>query len=642
MDSEPAPGEVTVMAENIGGIDHTTVDLHPGVNVLTGRNATNRTSFLQAIMAGVGSDAVSLKGDAEEGRVTMELGEETYTRTLVRTADGVSMDGAPYLEDATTADLYAFLLESNDARRAVARGENLHELIVRPIDTAELEAEISDRETERRQLDDRLTDLESTADHRVELQQRREELEEKRERLVAQLAEKEAALEAADVAAEGARQNTDELEALMDDLTSLRADLDDVRFKLESNRESLASVREERRELDAELTDRPDPDDGASLEERLETKREEKRRIDAQVTQLQSLLRFNQELVEGDSAVRELFHDGDTPGGVTEGLLPKQDARCWACGSEVSMRRFEEMLDTLRDLHREKRQERSRLTEEITELTDAVETRERHQQHREERERRLDRLADEIEEREAAIERLTAERETLIGRIQRLEAEVGALGTDDYDDVLELHREANRLEFELDRLDETIETVAADLRTVETQLEERDDLQARRAAVEEELDELRTRVDRRQAAAVESFNEHMATLLDLLEYDNIERIWIERREPADGNDRTEQPSFDLHVVRTTDSGAVYDDTVSHLSESEREVTGLVFALAGYLVHDVHETVPFVLLDSLEAIDAGRIATLVDYFADYAPYLVVALLPEDASALDETYRRVTEI
>jgi len=29
-----------------------------------------------------------------------------------------------------------------------------------------------------------------------------------------------------------------------------------------------------------------------------------------------------------------------------------------------------------------------------------------------------------------------------------------------------------------------------------------------------------------------------------------------------------------------------------LSESEREVTGLVFALAGYLVHDVHETVPF--------------------------------------------------
>jgi DNA repair exonuclease SbcCD ATPase subunit len=642
MDFEPAPGEVTVTVENVGGIDHTTVDLHPGVNVLAGRNATNRTSFLQAIMAGVGSDAVSLKGDADEGRVTLSIGEGTYTRTLVRTADGVSMGGEPYLEDATTADLYAFLLESNDARRAVARGEDLHELIVRPVDTAELRAEIHDREAERRRLDDRLDDLESAADRRVELQRRQEELEEKRERLAAQLAEKEAALDEADVTAERPRQNTVELEALMDDLTTLRADLDDVRFKLESHRESLASVRAERRDLVAELADRPAPDDGAPLEERLEAKREEKRRIDAQVTQLQSLLRFNQELVEGDSAVRELFREGDASAGVTQGLVSQQDARCWACGSEVSLSQFEEMLDTLRDLNREKRQERSRLADEIAELTDAVETRERRQAQREELERRLDRLDDEIEEREAAIERLTAERETLTGRIQRLEAEVRALGTDDYDDVLELHREANRLEFELDRVDETIETVAADRREVETQLEERDDLQTRRDAVEEELDELRTRVDRLEATAVESFNDHMAELLDLLEYDNLERIWIERREQADGSDATEQPSFDLHVVRTTDSGAVYDDTVGHLSESEREVTGLVFALAGYLVHDVHETVPFVLLDSLEAIDASRIATLVDYFADYAPYLVVALLPEDASALDETYRRVTEI
>jgi len=87
---------------------------------------------------------------------------------------------------------------------------------------------------------------------------------------------------------------------------------------------------------------------------------------------------------------------------------------------------------------------------------------------------------------------------------------------------------------------------------------------------------------------------------------------------------------------------VYEDTVSHLSESEREVTGLVFALAGYLVHDVYEAVPFMLLDSLEAIDAERIAALVEYFADYVPYLVVALLPEDAQALPAEYDRVTDI
>ena len=68
----------------------------------------------------------------------------------------------------------------------------------------------------------------------------------------------------------------------------------------------------------------------------------------------------------------------------------------------------------------------------------------------------------------------------------------------------------------------------------------------------------------------------------------------------------------------------------------------MFALAGYLVHEVYETVPFMLLDSLEAIDSERIADLVEYVADYAEFLVVALLPEDARALDDAYARVTEI
>jgi uncharacterized protein YhaN len=100
--------------------------------------------------------------------------------------------------------------------------------------------------------------------------------------------------------------------------------------------------------------------------------------------------------------------------------------------------------------------------------------------------------------------------------------------------------------------------------------------------------------------------------------------------------------FDLHIVRSSPDGAAYEDTVDHLSESEREVTGLVFALAGYLVHDVHETVPFIVLDSLEAIDSDRIARVVDYFRDHAAFVVAALLPEDAAALSEEYTYVEQI
>lgn len=66
------------------------------------------------------------------------------------------------------------------------------------------------------------------------------------------------------------------------------------------------------------------------------------------------------------------------------------------------------------------------------------------------------------------------------------------------------------------------------------------------------------------------------------------------------------------------------------------------ALAGDLVHDVHEEMPFILLNSLEAIDSERIAQLVEYLEEYASYIVVALLPEDAAALNDEYQRIAEI
>jgi len=95
-------------------------------------------------------------------------------------------------------------------------------------------------------------------------------------------------------------------------------------------------------------------------------------------------------------------------------------------------------------------------------------------------------------------------------------------------------------------------------------------------------------------------------------------------------------------VRQTDSGAIYEDAVDHLSESEREVTGLVFALSAYLAHEVYEEVPFMLIDSLETIDAKRIAKLIEYLDEISEFLIVALLSEDAEILPDRYERITKI
>ena len=49
----------------------------------------------------------------------------------------------------------------------------------------------------------------------------------------------------------------------------------------------------------------------------------------------------------------------------------------------------------------------------------------------------------------------------------------------------------------------------------------------------------------------------------------------------------------------------------------------VFALAGYLIHDLRETVSVILLDSLEVLNTDRIAALIEHFETYTDYLIVA-------------------
>ncbi|WP_458191199.1 ATP-binding protein [Haladaptatus sp. NG-WS-4] len=193
--------QVDLSVRNIGGSDETEVTLSPGVTAFTGRNAMNRMSFLQAIMTALGCDQTSLKGDAKEGRVELTIGDETYMRSLARRSGTVTMIGNLYLDDPELAGLFAFLLESNKARRAIARGDYLRDLIMRPVDTDANQAEIEQFETEKRQIDDELAELDS-------LEQQLPGLEEERTRLETEIEEK------------------------LDELSDTRSRLEDIRFKI--------------------------------------------------------------------------------------------------------------------------------------------------------------------------------------------------------------------------------------------------------------------------------------------------------------------------------------------------------------------------------------------------------------------------
>ncbi|MFB6073211.1 MAG: archaea-specific SMC-related protein [Halobacterium sp.] len=645
---EPGAGQsaARLHARNVGGIDETTVTLEPGVNVLAGRNATNRTSFLQAVMAALGSSRATLKGDADEGRVELAVGGETFERTLRRVGGSVSFGGDPLLADPEVADLFAFLLEDNEARRAVARGDDLREIVVRPVDTAELRREIERREAEKREIDEELAALDDVAARLENRRERVAELEAERDRVAEELEDARAALADAE-AGDG------ESEALAE-LKDARSDLEEVRFQLRTERESLSSLRDQREDLRDRREGLPDPDvDLAELDARIEELRGRQEELEAAVSDLQNVVRFNEDFVDDDGVHHELADaadatDGDRErrsdgGTVTDALVADddEDRVCWTCGSRVDRDRIEQTVERLRDLRDEKRARLEDVEAELESLTD------RREEVAAVRDRRAD-VTDELREVEREIERredrvadLEAEEADLESAVADLEAEVER---DGQDAAVERAKRVNELAAERDRIEADLADARETVADLEDRLSERDALEERRREVVADLRDLRDRVDRVEAAAVESFNEEMAAVLDRLDYDNLERVWVERTSTTerDGRGTVERTEFDLHVVRETDDGTAYEDTVDHLSESEREVTGLVFALAGYLAHDVHEDVPFLLLDSLEAIDADRIADLVEYVAEYTDFLVAALLEEDAAAVEHVDNRVTDV
>jgi DNA repair exonuclease SbcCD ATPase subunit len=645
MSTEQIIGEgLDLHVSNIGGIDDTEVSFAPGVTLLVGENATNRTSLLQAVMAGLGSDRASIRADAEEGHVSMTVGDQTYERTLRSRNGTVVGDGKEFLQDPTEAELFAFLLGSNEARRAVALDGDLRELIMQPIDTDAIQSEISRLEDEKREVETRLEKLEQLKEQLPQLETERQGLEREIDEHRAALRRKEEEIEAVDADFEESRAEQADLEETLEDLRRTRSELESVRYKLDTRRESLKELNQERASLVTERADLPEvsKDRLDSIETELKGLRDRRSAIERELSRLQSLVQFNEEMLEGNSDDILVEFD-EIEESVTDQLLGDERV-CWTCGTKVNAAQIESTVDRLRDLRQERIQESNEVNEQLERLESERDELHEQQRRRELLEQRLNDIDNRIQNNETRIADLETRRDELSEEVTALEKEAERTEQDDYSEIIELHKEANELEFELKRRKEELNEVNERIADIETELKREGDLERELASIDAELDERRTRIERIEQNAIEAFNEHMETVLELLGYANLERIWLERteREVREGRRVVIRSSFDLHVIRSTASGTVYEDTIDHLSESEREVTGLVFALAGYLAHEVHRDVPVMLLDSVEAIDSDRIAALVGYLEEYTAYLIIALLPGDAAALDKSYRRVIEI
>lgn len=433
-------------------------------------------------------------------------------------------------------------------------------------------------------------------------------------------------------AAEEANALVDKLDARQQKLRGIEDDIEIIESELDALRDELEETRADQEALSESLDDR------AAIEAELGSLRDEKRRIDNITNSLRTIVEFNDDLLVDDSHDLPGIDPSDED--MMSALAPdeNQEVVCWTCGSRVEWGAIADRLDDLRAVIKEKQAKRADLIDQINHLEEDLQSVEQHQRRRDELDRTIEQTDRKIDQREQRLDELEVTAADLRDQIQDLESEVAETEGLRESDLLETYEQISELEYERGQLKHELNDVEDEIADIEAL--------SSPAELEEELDKLTTELERErtriadlEAEAVDQFNAHMTNILDILDYENLARVWIERKTDDSGRGPRETV-FELNVVRETDEGTVYEDTIDHLSESEREVVGLVVALAGYLAHEAHKTVPFMLLDSLEAIDADRIAELVDYFADYAPHLVVALLPGDADSLSPNYQRLT--
>jgi chromosome segregation ATPase len=625
-------GGLQVTVQNVGGITEGTVSLSRGVSLLSGENASNKSSFLRGLSAVLGGPAPTLKSDAEEGFVRLETAEEEYYVELA-SQNGRSVVSAAdrFSDESRLCELFVSLDETNPIRQAVVGGDDLYELLMDPLDVDEIESEIERLQSRREAVDDRLDEITRMEDRLPTLRTRSNDLEEEIADVEATLAETRDEIEN--------RKPTDspeEGDAVLDELKRKRTERERIRDRIGTQQDAIASLRDDLAEVSDHLEElRPTDEAGDidGLETEIEQLHHQKQQLTATINALSPIVEMNAQLLDDEEIPAEMTSED-----IVSELDPESKTiTCWTCGNTVERSQIADQVSAVEAILSEKRTQREVISDRIHVLENEKRELRKRRDERAELEDRKRSIEAEIERRSEQLEDLRDDRSSLQTDIDELQAEAEELDGKD-DELLELHSEVSELEYERGRLETELEEVEAEIAEIESSLAERDDLEAERESITTRLREERERIEAVERDLVTAFNESMQRVIDEVAYENVERVWIERLRGGDG--RTSRTEFELHVVRTNDDGAAYEDRLDTLSKSEREVIGLVVALAGYLAHDVASEIPMLVVDAVEMFDAERIRGLLEYFEQYADYVVAAVLPEEAGELDDAYPRIT--
>lgn len=574
--------------ENIAGIRRGSAKIESGINAVQGSNWQGKSSLIAAIETIMGTRTSLTEGE-DHGKVKLTSANETFVTELVREHDTTVRNGECYLadeQDRVCAELFAFLDENNAIRRAVRNGDHLEQLLTRPLDFENIDEQIKEYQREREQVDrelDRAEDaaakLPRTQERAMKLETELEELRGKRETLI------------------GDEATDRDIEARRDELSDVRAEREQVRDRInrledtiERTQGRLQNLQEERQSLEV-----PDETD---MEPKITEIRENLHNIERDIELLQSVYEANKRILDEERL--DLITD------VDHGLID-DTLTCWVCNNDTERGVFTAQLEELQMRITSLREEAEEYREQVNELESKQET------IRDKR-RRISDLKDEVRDLESTLtdreESLSAAHNRLANLDERIE-ELSEVVEDTDTRLTDIESEIKYKERELEEAQDELDTL-------ETQAEQRTTLENERDDLSENIEALRTRKERTKRRTREAFDEAIGDVLTRFD------VGFESARLT--------PNFELVVAR--EGREVPLDT---LSEGERELLGIVTALAGHEAFNVKNRIPVFLLDGLGGIAKYHLHTLVEYLRHRAEYLVITAYPEhgtfDGHALD---------
>ncbi|WP_306061781.1 archaea-specific SMC-related protein [Natronococcus wangiae] len=572
--------------ENIAGIYEGSAQLEPGLNAVKGSNWQGKSSFIEAIKTGLGTAATLTEGK-DQGRVHLQTPEKSISVELSRSNGVVSVEGTPYLEndyDVARTSLFACLGERNEIRQAVREGRNLEDVLLRPLDFQNIDAQIADLKKEREQIDSELAQAKEARKRLPALQERVTQLEREAEELRNQREELSAPSGA-----------NDESDSVQGELSQAQADRSQAENQLERLTQTIERIETRLEERRSELED-IEIDEDASVESELKDARKHRQEVNRALEVLQNVYSANELVLEENqldllTAVnRELTGDSVV---------------CWTCGSEVSRSALEDRLDALGEKITEKRSQLETHRDRVEELEARREERAQIRRRKRNVEMEIEDLEEKLADRKQSLEETRERFERAGERVETLSETVDETVTE----ITDIESEVKYREAEL-------KDARNELEELESRADRIDLLEDEREEIQHEIEDLRDRKQQIKRRARDEFTESIQE--------------ISKRFETGFESAHLTGDFDLVVAR---EGREAD--LEALSEGELELIGFIAALAGYESFDVEEAVPIMLVDGVGSLADENLQTLVEYLDERTEYLVFTTYPEHTTSDGQT-------